>query len=102
MKRKAEEDPERDGAKAAQGSGGITMAYPDGAIRITRTPGRREAKNCVNLADIIHKDHLVSACIYAFFIADDELLPHLPVSRSSDTVPVGPPPSPNGYVQGSM
>ena len=88
MKRKADEQLERDGVKTAQPSPRASMTYPDGAIRITRTPGRQYAKNCVNLSNIIDKDHLVSACIYAFFIADSELLHLLPVSRSSNTVPV--------------
>ena len=94
MKRKAEEDPEADGTKTARRSHELTMAYPNGAIRITRTPGRQNDKNCVNLADIIHKDYLVSACIYAFFIADEELLRYLPVSRSSDAMRVSSPPFP--------
>ncbi|KAK8052577.1 hypothetical protein PG993_003962, partial [Apiospora rasikravindrae] len=65
------------------------MAYPNGGLRITRTPGRLHAKNCTSLGDIIDKDHLVSACIFAFYIADDELFPHLPNStKSADTVPV--------------
>ncbi|KUI61481.1 Tyrosyl-DNA phosphodiesterase 1 [Cytospora mali] len=66
---------------------GIDMAFPNGALRITRTPGRRNAKNCVNLADVIHKEHLVSACIYAFFIADEELFKHLPLSHT-DGIPI--------------
>lgn len=69
-------------------SSNITMAFPNGALRITRTPGRQNQKNCINLGDLIHKEHLVSACIYAFFIARDELFRHLPLSQSSDDVPV--------------
>lgn len=88
MKRKADEDLVRNDAKTAQPSLRAAMKYPNGAIRITRTPGRKDAKNCVNLPDIIDKDHLVSACIFAYFIADPELVHYLPVSRSSDTVPV--------------
>jgi hypothetical protein len=48
-------------------------------------------KNCVNLEDVIHKEHLVSACIFSFFVADDELFEHLPLSHSSDAVPVSAP-----------
>ncbi|KAI3325346.1 phospholipase D/nuclease [Xylariaceae sp. AK1471] len=66
----------------------MPLAYPNGALRITRTPGRKRAKNCVNLADIIHKDRLVSACIYSFFIAEEELYPHLPLSHTSNKIPV--------------
>ncbi|KAK8081188.1 hypothetical protein PG997_009006 [Apiospora hydei] len=65
------------------------MTYPNGGLRITRTPGRRRTKNCVGLGDIIDKDHLVSACIFAFYIADEELFQHLPISRrSADPVPI--------------
>ncbi|KAK7955638.1 phospholipase D/nuclease [Apiospora aurea] len=64
------------------------MTYPNGGLRITRAPGRRRTKNCVGLGDIIDKDHLVSACIFAFYIADEELLQHLPISRrSANSVP---------------
>lgn len=66
----------------------LPMAFPDGALRITRTPGRINDKNCVNLADVIHKEHLVSACIFSFFIAKNELFKHLPLSHTSDDIPV--------------
>ncbi|KAI0813703.1 tyrosyl-DNA phosphodiesterase I [Xylaria sp. FL0064] len=66
----------------------VCMRYPNGAIRITRTPGRKHAKNCVNLKDVIHKDHLQSACIYAFLIAEDELYEHLPFSHSPGGIPI--------------
>lgn len=66
----------------------LTMAYPEGGLRITRTPGRRNAKNCVNLSDIIHKEQLISACVFSFFIGDNELYDYLPLSHSSDAVPV--------------
>lgn len=64
------------------------MAFPNGAVRITRTPGRSRAKNCINLTDVIHKDSLKSACIFSFFIANEELFEHLPLSRTSNAVPV--------------
>ncbi|KAI0471415.1 tyrosyl-DNA phosphodiesterase I [Xylaria cf. heliscus] len=66
----------------------IPMSYANGAIRITRTPGRKHAKNCVNLRDIIHKDHLEAACVYCFFIAEDELYGHLPFSHKSGKIPI--------------
>ncbi|KAI0451009.1 tyrosyl-DNA phosphodiesterase I [Xylaria acuta] len=66
----------------------VPMSYANGAIRITRTPGRIHAKNCVNLRDIIHKDHLEAACVYSFFIAEDELYGHLPFSHKSGGVPI--------------
>ncbi|KAK7926499.1 hypothetical protein PG985_003497 [Apiospora marii] len=67
----------------------LAMTYPNGGLRITRTPGRRNAKNCVSLGDLIDKDHLVSACIFAFYIADEELFPHLPNSTGDkDAVPI--------------
>lgn len=65
------------------------MAFRNGALRITRTPGRRGAKNCINLGDLIHKDELISACVYAFYVSRDELFRHLPISRESERVPVG-------------
>jgi hypothetical protein len=46
------------------------------------------SKNCVNLQDVIHKQHLVSACVFSFFIGDEELFDHLPLSHSSVNVPV--------------
>jgi tyrosyl-DNA phosphodiesterase-1 len=66
----------------------VTIAYPNGALRITRTPGRQKTKNCVNLEDVIHKQHLVSACVFSFFIAESEFYRHFPFSDSSDAVPV--------------
>ncbi|KAK7957690.1 ubiquitin interaction domain-containing protein [Apiospora saccharicola] len=65
------------------------MSYPNGGLRITRTPGRRDAKNCVSLGDLIDKEHMVSACIFAFYIADEELFPHLPLSvRTKDAITI--------------
>jgi tyrosyl-DNA phosphodiesterase-1 len=69
----------------------LKIAYPNGALRITRTPGRRKTKNCVNLEDVIHKQHLVSACVFSFFISETEFFEHLPLSQSSDSVPVSAP-----------
>lgn len=74
--------------KALASTSGVKMAYPNGGIRITRTPGRRQAKNCINLDDLINKRDLTSACIYSFFIADEEILPYFPLSRSSNSPPV--------------
>lgn len=68
-------------------SSSIRMLYPNGALRITRTPGREGAKNTVSLGDLVKKEHLQSACIFAFFIAQDELFRHLPLSKK----PGGPP-----------
>ncbi|KAK8060935.1 tyrosyl-DNA phosphodiesterase domain-containing protein [Apiospora saccharicola] len=67
----------------------LAMSYPNGGLRITRTPGRRDAKNCVSLGDLIDKEHMVSACIFAFYIADEELFPHLPLSvRTKDAITI--------------
>ncbi|KAI3399953.1 hypothetical protein diail_5109 [Diaporthe ilicicola] len=93
-KRAADKEFARDGVKrsrASRATGGLpeaTMAFPNGALRITRTPGRLSAKNCINLADVIHKDSLMSACVFAFFIANEELFKHLPLSHTSNAVPV--------------
>lgn len=76
---------------SALGARPITrMAFPNGGLRITRTPGRSKsrAKNCISLTDVIHKDSLLSACIFSFFIANEELFGHLPLSRTSKSVPV--------------
>lgn len=56
-------------------------------MRITRTPGRQDTKNCVNLYDVIHKENPLSACIFSFFIGGDELFRHLPLSHASNAVP---------------
>ncbi|KAI0551530.1 tyrosyl-DNA phosphodiesterase I [Xylaria curta] len=66
----------------------ISMSYANGAIRITRTPGRRLAKNCVNLRDVIHKDHLEAACVYCFFIAEEEFYGHLPFAEKPGGIPI--------------
>ncbi|KAI1333312.1 tyrosyl-DNA phosphodiesterase-domain-containing protein [Xylariaceae sp. FL0255] len=66
----------------------IRMVYPNGALRITRTPGRENARNCIGLSEIIHKKHLKAACIYSFFIAEDEFYPYLPLSHVADDVPI--------------
>lgn len=67
------------------------MAYPNGGIRITRTPGRQQAKNCVNLEDLVHREDLTSACVFSFFIDDEELLKYFPLSHSSGAPPVSRP-----------
>lgn len=93
-KRGWEEDLERTAnkrsrpASTASRSSILTTSFRNGALRITRTPGRQNDKNCINLGDVIHKEHLVSACIFSFFIANDELFRHLPLSASSNDVPV--------------
>ncbi|TVY86325.1 Tyrosyl-DNA phosphodiesterase, partial [Lachnellula willkommii] len=66
----------------------LSITYPNGALRITRTPGRGNTKNCVNLTDVIHARHLISACIFSFYIGDNELYEHLPLSHSSNAVPI--------------
>lgn len=68
---------------------GLPIAFLNGALRITRTPGRHGNKNCVNLGDLIHKHELVSACVYAFDVKRDELFRYLPLSSKSNRVPVG-------------
>lgn len=86
-KRKAEDELPKEAIKVAKHAGAMT--YPNGGIRITRTPGRKDSANCVNLTDIIHKKELVSACIFSFFIANEELFQYLPLSHLSNEVPVG-------------
>ncbi|CZT45978.1 uncharacterized protein RSE6_06344 [Rhynchosporium secalis] len=65
-----------------------TVNYPNGALRITRTPGRKNAKNCVNLKDEIQGKSLVSACAFSFFIGENEFYDHFPLSHSSNAVPI--------------
>ncbi|ETS77792.1 hypothetical protein PFICI_09854 [Pestalotiopsis fici W106-1] len=64
------------------------LKFPNGALRITRTEGRKKAKNCVGLEDLVDKQSLVSACIYSYFIADGDLLKYLPLSKTSNDVPI--------------
>ena len=68
------------------------MQYPNGALRITRTPGRGSGssiRNTITLEDLINKKTLVSACIFSYFIGQHELFQHLPLSKTSNAVPVG-------------
>lgn len=58
------------------------MKYPNGALRITRTPGRQGLRNCVNLEDLVATKELTSACVYSFFIGQEELFRHLPLPSS--------------------
>lgn len=78
-------------AASSGSSATASLPFAHGAVRITRTPGRQEAKNCINLDDVIQKDELVSACIFAFFIANEELFQHLPFSRASRATDSSPP-----------
>lgn len=93
-KRKADGDLSSENAKTAKRyspvrtSANIQMKYPNGAIRMTRTQGRDDTKNCINLEDIIDKKNLVSACIYSYFMSDNELFHHLPFSKTSNDVPI--------------
>ncbi|KAH7346799.1 tyrosyl-DNA phosphodiesterase-domain-containing protein [Rhexocercosporidium sp. MPI-PUGE-AT-0058] len=64
------------------------ITYPNGALRITRTPGRQSIKNCVNLKDVIQGKSLVSACAFSFFIGEEEFYDHFPLSHSSNAVPI--------------
>ncbi|KZV92645.1 hypothetical protein EXIGLDRAFT_768762 [Exidia glandulosa HHB12029] len=57
----------------------LPFTFPDGALRITRTPGRLHDVNAISLPELIDRDQLVSTAIFAFFIADDDLLRHLPL-----------------------
>ncbi|PVH71858.1 phospholipase D/nuclease [Cadophora sp. DSE1049] len=64
------------------------MTYAHGALRITRTPGRVNSKNCINLRDVIQGKSLVSACAFSFFIGEEEFYRHFPLTHSSDKVPI--------------
>ncbi|KAK7007642.1 phospholipase D/nuclease [Favolaschia claudopus] len=58
----------------------LFMRFPTGALRITRTPGRKEARtpNTISLEELIHPEYLDSAMIFAFFIENDHLFQFLP------------------------
>ncbi|KAI0205913.1 tyrosyl-DNA phosphodiesterase I [Astrocystis sublimbata] len=66
----------------------LPLSYGNGAIRITRTPGRADANNCVNLRDVIRTEHLEAACVYSFFIAEQELYSFLPFSHQPGGIPI--------------
>jgi tyrosyl-DNA phosphodiesterase-1 len=70
-KRKAEEINTESVKRLRSTKAAIT--YPYGALRITRTPGRRHMKNCINLEEVIQGKDLISACVFSFFIGGDEL-----------------------------
>lgn len=63
--------------------------FADGALRITRTPGRLNDPNAVSLLELVDKDSLVSAAIFSFFIAESEFFEHLPLGRGARPVTVG-------------
>ncbi|KAJ7349815.1 tyrosyl-DNA phosphodiesterase-domain-containing protein [Mycena albidolilacea] len=46
----------------------LSMKYADGALRITRTPGRQNTRNTVSLDDLIEPKYLSAAMIYSYFI----------------------------------
>ncbi|KAJ7023575.1 tyrosyl-DNA phosphodiesterase-domain-containing protein [Mycena alexandri] len=62
----------------------LYMKFKDGALRMTRTPGRRLANtpNTVSLPDLIHSDYLCAAFIFSFFMGNDELFQYLPFKTS--------------------
>lgn len=41
----------------------LTMAFSNGSIRITCTPGRKNDKNCVNLGVIMHTKSILSPLV---------------------------------------
>ena len=52
------------------------MRFPNGAIRMTRTPGRA-AKNTITVEELVDPQAMLSGIFYAFFIAQDELFDRL-------------------------
>lgn len=71
------------------------LKFPNGALRITRTPGRSVGENTIRLDDLIDSSALTSAFVFAFFIAQDQFFKHFPFKRPGDDtywreeVPVG-------------
>ncbi|GAA5851933.1 hypothetical protein JCM8547_000103 [Rhodosporidiobolus lusitaniae] len=60
--------------------------YRNGALRITRTPGRAEAgtRNCVELRDLLKPESLEGMWACAFFLEYDFFSPHVPVDGSGE------------------
>lgn len=56
--------------------------FKDGAVRITRTPGRINDPNSFFLGDVIRKEAVVSALLTSYLIAEPELFPFLPIAGS--------------------
>ncbi|KAK9897498.1 phospholipase D/nuclease [Cystobasidium minutum MCA 4210] len=52
----------------------LPFTFKDGALRMTRTPGRAESNtpNCISMEELIDKDSLISCCVFAFFIGQSE------------------------------
>lgn len=48
---------------------------------MTRTPGRvlDDTPNCISMEELIDKDDLVSCCVFAFFIGQNEFYRFLPM-----------------------
>lgn len=59
----------------------LPFTFKNGALRITRTPGRAEADtpNCISMEELIDKDSLEACCVFAFFIAGPEFYGYLPM-----------------------
>ncbi|GAA6030559.1 hypothetical protein JCM8097_006206 [Rhodosporidiobolus ruineniae] len=58
--------------------------YRNGALRITRTPGRKAsgARNCIELGDVLKKESMLGAFISSFLFEDDFFQHHLPIEGS--------------------
>ncbi|KAF7343157.1 Phospholipase D/nuclease [Mycena venus] len=60
----------------------LPMKYASGALRLTRTPGRKHTPNTISLDDLIHPEDLSSALVYSFFIEDPYLFNFFPFKTS--------------------
>ena len=67
----------------------IPFRFRDGALRMTRTPGRAERNtlNCISMEELIDKDSLIACCCFAFFISENEFFRYLPIQPQAK-VPV--------------
>ncbi|KAJ7758335.1 tyrosyl-DNA phosphodiesterase-domain-containing protein [Mycena metata] len=70
----------------------VYMKFKGGALRMTRTPGRRLANtpNTISLPDLIHSDSLCAGLFFSFFVGNDELFQYLPLKTSARPRPFAP------------
>ncbi|KAF7366991.1 Phospholipase D/nuclease [Mycena sanguinolenta] len=61
--------------------------YHNGALRLTRTPGRHNTANTVSLEDLIDRHFLCSAMVYAFFIENPYVFDFFPFQKRPNPRP---------------
>ena len=58
------------------------MKYENGALRISKTPGRHSHKNAIGWSDIFVRSAITSTFCNFFFVAQDEFFRYLPLGRN--------------------